>query len=209
MDSIALDFDGTIVTCQHKQMTLLKAVANQFHEKVDCTTVWKEKRSGRSTLEILLSHGMSKKVAGNVTDEWIRQVELFQWLQLDSVMPGLETLLKKLKEKYRLVLLTARNNPWNLIIQVRNCGLYDCFDVIDVVRPSCAATDKSSRLEGYRPLVFIGDTESDYRAARNAGVAFMGVASGQRSYEYLVAECIDAAVFAGVHDALLHMGFLP
>jgi len=53
---IALDLDGTLVTCRQRQMSCLFYLLNRFYlaQGVDLDLVWQLKSAGRSTKQALL-----------------------------------------------------------------------------------------------------------------------------------------------------------
>jgi phosphoglycolate phosphatase-like HAD superfamily hydrolase len=71
-----------------------------------------------------------------------------------------------------------------------------------IVPQRSAAQSKALLLLETKPDVFIGDSESDYEAARVAGVRFVAVATGQRSRKYLLSKGV-AEVSASFGDAFL------
>jgi phosphoglycolate phosphatase-like HAD superfamily hydrolase len=56
---------------------------------------------------------------------------------------------------------------------------------IVIVDPLNTIAEKTLFLRKYNPLMFIGDTESDYNASLKAGIRFVAVNRGQRSHTFL------------------------
>ena len=84
-----------------------------------------------------------------------------------------------------LFLITARKNKENAIAQIKKLGIAQYFTNIAVV-DSCKETPvlKYAELQKYKVDCFIGDTESDFKAAELAGCDFRAVSYGFRSEQY-------------------------
>ena len=85
----------------------------------------------------------------------------------------------------RLVLITARNRSEFVRPELSQLGLEKFFDGIIVVPPRTAAEAKATCLRQQATNAFFGDTESDWIAARTAGVPFYALTTGQRSASFL------------------------
>ncbi|HEX8101896.1 MAG TPA: HAD family hydrolase, partial [Solirubrobacteraceae bacterium] len=102
------------------------------------------------------------------------------------------------------VVLTARADAEGVRRQVARLRLLDPASVI-VVSPGGAAERKAEILATRRPALFVGDTESDGRAAQLAGVPFLAVDTGQRDAAFLAARGwppVPGGVRAAVAQAL-------
>jgi phosphoglycolate phosphatase-like HAD superfamily hydrolase len=183
---IVLDFDGTIVGCEARQMAVLSAVLLRHGLRTDLKSVWKYKRSGLNTRDSLVLTGLSFNQSAEIQSAWAAEVETLGWLQLDQLLPGVrDTLAKWVKSGHHLTLLSARSRSEWLACQVRNLGIVEYFDSIICVDPLQAISQKTVALREVLPAFFVGDTESDWRAATNAEVGFFAVCTGQRSEAFL------------------------
>lgn len=184
--TLALDLDGTLITCEPRQMAVLRGALAACGVGVDISAVWACKREGATTLQALLQVGLAEGAARRVATLWERMVEDPQWLALDSLLAGVEATLADMRRAgYRLWLLTARRQREWLLPQLVRLGLVPLFDRVCVVSPAQATSAKADLLREAAVEAFFGDTESDGRAAAAAGVAFRGVATGMRSVGYL------------------------
>lgn len=184
--TLALDLDGTLISCKPKQSAVLRAALVACGEAVDVDAVWDQKRDGASTKRALQICGLTLDAASAVSTYWQTRIEDCYWLGLDSVLGGvIETLGAWRARGDKLMLVTARSRPEWIGVQLRHLGLAAFFTRVEFVDPASAAEAKAAVLRASGVSTFIGDTESDARAAQAAGVRFIGVASGQRSAEFL------------------------
>jgi phosphoglycolate phosphatase-like HAD superfamily hydrolase len=186
---IALDFDGTIVGCEARQMSVLSAVSTRMGIRVDLRSVWKHKRDGLNTRDSLISTGIPSDQSAMLQSAWVAEIESPGWLSLDQLLPGVRDVLCAWSiSGHHLTLLSARSRSEWLACQVRNLGIRGYFDNVVCVDPLRAVEQKTKALKGLHADHFVGDTESDYESASAASVEFTAVSSGQRSRDYLKAK---------------------
>lgn len=198
---LALDCDGVVLDAAPRQC----AVAAAAIEDLDATALdearfWQLKREGATTRKALEDLGYDAAVVDRATAVWKQQIEDRRWTSLDPSLCGGAT-LKDLAGRYRLYLISARQRESELRKRLTDLHVADLFSEIIVVEPESAAAQKAAALSRIRPILFVGDTESDGEAARMAGVPFVAVASGQRSARFLRERGYD--VVAGL-DSVVH-----
>jgi phosphoglycolate phosphatase-like HAD superfamily hydrolase len=186
MAIIALDLDGTLLTCEPRQSTVLRAACVRNGASIGLAEVWQLKRSGKSTLDAMQTLGMPAPSASRISSDWMAMIEQPQWLALDSVLPGVRQWMDAVKGSGgKLQLITARRRPEFLRPQLRNLGLESLFSWIHCVSEGSISKAKANCLQLTGAQLFIGDTESDALAARTAGISFAAVTTGQRSEKFL------------------------
>jgi len=184
--NLALDLDGTLISCEPRQTAVLRAALVGNGANVNLNRIWEFKREGASTAVALKKSGLSLELAHRVANDWRRMIEEPFWLGMDTVLPGvLEMLNEVRKEGIHICLLTARSRREWVIQQLTRLGLLPWLDHIVVVSPQGAVKAKTLVLCELSAVAFFGDTESDWRASNAAGVPFYAVASGQRSTTFL------------------------
>ncbi|MEC8158310.1 MAG: HAD hydrolase-like protein [Pseudomonadota bacterium] len=186
MATIALDLDGTLITCESRQVSVLLSVAYRFGVNLDLSLVWARKRAGLSTRDALLEQGLDATLANRISAAWVDVVETPFWLSLDRCFPDtLATLTELGDQRVRRILITARSKPVWLTQQLTRLGIGGLLDEVYVVSPANTAAAKETVLREQQPLGFIGDTESDARAAEAAAVRYVALDRGQRSRKFL------------------------
>lgn len=186
MNTIAFDFDGTLVSPENKQTYCLQYVARRYGYDIDPKSCWKEKQSGQSNITFLISRGVPKALAEKMSRVWRDLVETPYWSTYDTLFADVLPCLKAVKKTgQRAIILSARQNPHWLEQQIRRLRIHDYFDAIVCVPPQQVVAAKSQALQYYRADLFIGDAETDFEGAEHAGIEFSAVATGQRTFQFL------------------------
>jgi phosphoglycolate phosphatase-like HAD superfamily hydrolase len=173
---LALDLDGTLLDCRRRQVELARHVA----PALDGRRFWAAKRMGATTRAALAAQGIEDETAAAA---WSAAIEDPEWLRLDAVLPGAVAAVERARAAAREPLvLTARRDAAAVREQVSRSGLPARVLVVD---PRRAAPEKAAALRELAAVGLVGDTESDAAAAREAGVAFAAVGSGQRDPRFL------------------------
>lgn len=198
---IALDLDGTLISCEQKQISVLRYAAAGI-APVDLRKAWESKRNGCNTANALKLLGVSEDAAKAITTRWEENVENPCWLSLDTVFSDVrDTLLRLRHQGFHLSLITARKRKHWLTQQLSWLGLRNELTSVTVVNPANSIFEKSVILSLIKPIVFIGDTESDGEAAKRSGIPFHAVSTGQRSREFLKSRGFESC-FGSLSDAL-------
>ncbi len=197
---LALDLDGTLIDAERRQTSLAAdCLARLGGGELDRLAFWREKRTGAPTAHALRTLGVAQDLSEAVAALWGLEVEDERWLSLDAWLPGaVESLATAKEHGFGVVVVTARRDRKAVERQCERLGLLAIIDRLEVVEPRSAATGKARLIPS--AYAMIGDSESDAEAASIAGVRFMGVASGVRSEEFLVARGCE--VFATVLEAV-------
>jgi phosphoglycolate phosphatase-like HAD superfamily hydrolase len=198
---IVVDFDGTIVACEARQMAVLSAVASRHKVCLNLRSVWEHKRAGLNTRDALVLTGIPNNQSSALQAEWMSEIEDIGWLSLDKLFPGVRAALGAWSSSGNsLTLLSARSRGEWLTCQVRNLGIRKYFESIVCVDPLQAVAQKSKVLVDIKADIFIGDTEADYESASLARTEFIAVSCGQRNRDFLATRgcsCIVDSIASG------------
>jgi phosphoglycolate phosphatase-like HAD superfamily hydrolase len=204
---LALDLDGTLIDPRPRQVAALAALLDPALE-IDGDRLWELKRDGLTTRQALVRLGLDAEVARGLSERWVATVEDPGWLLLDRLLPGVADALGALAAAgTRPLILTARQDAERARDQVAALGLLRWCAEVEVVSPNAAVEEKAVQLVARGCRAFVGDTESDARAAAIAGVDFAAVTSGQRSPEFLLAAQLPS--FETLAEALRALGEGP
>ncbi|WP_377702766.1 HAD family hydrolase [Pseudoduganella sp. UC29_71] len=206
MTLLALDLDGTLLDCEARQVALTRALlAQRGQPALDAAAFWRRKRAGASTRTALAAQYGDAPWLPELAQAWLAAVEQPQWLAGDQLLPGVAGVLEGLiAGGVALRLLTARGNHDGLHATLARLALAPYFEQVGVVDPLSASTQKAAILADWRPAAFIGDTESDLAAARQAGIPFAAVSWGQRDAAWLAAHGA-ASCHADLAAAISHL----
>lgn len=189
MDSVAFDFDGTLVDCKTRQIEVLQSILRRkdlnLHD-FDTDLWWQHKTNGLNSYEALIKMQMSDEKAGYISTSWAEIVENPEWLDLDVLFENTIPVITKLKEsQVKIYIITARKSEFFFLNQLRKLKLDYYVEGYFVVNPINSIAQKSIILSRLKPFIFVGDTENDYYASENSGIKFIAVSTGQRSRKFL------------------------
>ncbi len=176
--TFVVDLDGTLISCGPRHMALMQqvcrgdALPSDFIERY-----WAAKREGASNIAALQALGHPAPQARS--QAWAQQIERWPWLGYDRPLPGVMSTLAE--RRFRVVVLTARREPFFLRQQLDRLGLAPLIDELIVVPPADAARAKARELQSLKAAAFAGDSESDADAALAAGTPFLALSCGMRS----------------------------
>lgn len=174
MAAIAFDFDGTLLDSRRRHIVVMQDILNSAGIKLNADDLIEYKSSGKNNIDYLVSHGVDIDTAKRIQEQWIANIEQDNYLALDVLYDDAVDLLNKYSVDNDLILLTARANVDGLNKQIDKFDLRKYFKEIFVVKPGkSAANDKADILRSNNVILMIGDTSSDYNAAKMAGTEFM------------------------------------
>jgi phosphoglycolate phosphatase-like HAD superfamily hydrolase len=184
---LVFDLDGTLVDARLRQLGVAAEVLGELElGELDARRFWRAKRAGATTAGALLALGYDPARAPAIADCWRDRVESERWLARDRALPGVARVLRRLRrEGHTIAVLTARGRRHGAVQSLQASGLASLVDELMVVDPASAVTAKANVLAVCGARSFVGDAETDGDAAAVAAVAFVAVATGQRSAAYL------------------------
>ncbi|MCK6552398.1 HAD hydrolase-like protein [Myxococcota bacterium] len=194
-----IDLDGTIldVTARHYAVYVEALASPELRgQPLPEKEYWALRRDGKPWEELVkLSRLFPTKVKafGERFDERIESPEM---LALDTVRTGVETALGKLYTKTPIILVTQRKDDVNLENQLAALKLRRYFaTVLSGTPEKLRRADKDARWkhkaslikQRYKLLpteaVYVGDTETDVKAAKSLGFEVYLVEGGHRKRE--------------------------
>jgi phosphoglycolate phosphatase-like HAD superfamily hydrolase len=180
---LALDLDGTLIDARRRQLSVLASV---LAVEVDLGALWERKREGATTAAALAALGVPDDVAAAAASRWVERIEDEDELRADRFLPGVEATLAELAAAgVQPTVVTARTHPDRARAQFAALGLERWCEGLRVVDPADAAEQKAAVLRELGAAAYVGDTESDARAAALAEIPFAAVSTGQRSAAFL------------------------
>lgn len=178
---IAIDLDGTLLNSANRHQIVLDSVLKKYQLNVNTSNLNEFKNSGHNNIEFLKNNGVSESLAKEMQSQWIEHIEDEIYLATDVLYKDTLHFLEKLSSNYELILLTARKNKIGTEKQISNLRLNKFFKKIIIVSD---AKLKSAALSENNVQLMIGDTETDWSAAVNAGIAFKMLNRGFRNKEF-------------------------
>jgi UDP-glucose 4-epimerase len=182
---LAIDLDGTILDhwermyrpyCEYLAAKGLKPLS---------PAAYKEAKRGGASEESLAARSLDPGAIRPYLIWKRQQIERWNLLCTDRLSDRTREFLLALRDRFRLVLVTARRHPRLLRRQLGSLSIHWDFEDVIVVSDGNALTGKAEALRRLQEraghaLWYIADTEQDIAAARQADVRVAAVCWGLR-----------------------------
>jgi len=196
MSLVLFDYDGVLADTLDDLVSIGQEVCNELDVKHIATP------HDLNVLEVMsfATYGRQLEVPESLVDEFVRR-SLERFAQKESppeIFDGLSDVIRELSASHILGIVTT-NSALNVNLFLAKHGLEDCFQVIHGVDTPGTKVEKISKAKQQlaaqnEPVFMIGDSLSDIRAAREAGVFSIAVGWGHQTLERLLSENPDAVV---------------
>jgi phosphoglycolate phosphatase len=177
MANIFFDLDGTWLDSKNRLYQLFQFLISPSGLSFD--DYWELKQNKISHEEILqkkFNYNSEQIIAFNA--EWMKRIELPEWLKLDTPAKGLKTFLESLSN-YELHVVTARQNKQAAIGQLESFGLATYFKNILVTEQKMDKEELITNFVVCTPNDWIvGDTGKDIEIGKKLGLRTAAVLSG-------------------------------
>jgi phosphoglycolate phosphatase-like HAD superfamily hydrolase len=187
-----LDLDGPIIDVSFRHYRVYTAgITKLGGTPVDREAFWSAKRHKSPDSEILAQSGLREATVAYKIIK-LETIESSSYLIYDQLQPGVPTILRKIANRYRLVLVTLRQSRDRLLQQLVSLRISEFFDSV-----LSAPAGSKTGWETKRDLIdnagitvgtgdfFAGDTETDILAGKALGVSTVAVCNGIRTADYL------------------------
>lgn len=203
--AIIFDLDGTLINSMSYHFMAFKETLKEHGINMKDATL--KNFMGGSTRKILQAIKNVYNFPGKIED--IREERRYHYFRLlgnkNIIFPGIESLIKELKENYKLGIATGSSRVTvRYSINKNFQNMFDFIATINDVRRGKPFPDqlilvaKKLRVKPFECLM-VGDSSYDGLAARAAGMDFLGVTTGYTSAKELKKNGA-AMVLSGVKD---------
>lgn len=194
------DLDGTLIDSSQRHSVLLERLLQQEGGAFlfDAEAYMAYKREGMNTKNYLTATlGIDEKKAKEICDKWIRHIEDNEYLDMDMLYPdALPALQMITAQGISVYYLTARQYPETLLRELSRLELDSFPQDIFVCSPKEVQRVKAQRLANLRAsdpdTVYFADMETDYWAAKEAGITPIIMNRGFRSRKFLAEKGIPS-----------------
>jgi len=206
------DLDGPILDVAEKYHRAYSDVATDLGlPVVGKDAYWQGKRERQAEWKVLGVQKFSPEYR-QYTERRIACIESPPYQQLDTLQPGALDVIKQLKARYTLVIVTMRNQRDPLLESLQRLGVLPLFD--DVLNTGHHGDGPRWRSkydlvrevyprQSYADCWYIGDTDTDILAGHNLGCRTIAVTNGIRTPQFLE-KTKPHAILASTKDLLTH-----
>jgi phosphoglycolate phosphatase len=192
-----LDLDGTLLNTQQRHYACYQhIVCSLGYKPLSASDYWECKRKRTSQHELLRQSGIdvaNRALVDAFSERWLHLIERPEMLSLDVPLPAvIGVLFRWHAAGKRLVLATLRQSPDALHLQLGELGIRHLLNDIVVSAHLSKGIGKAESVRTWlgdhfdsKNYLWVGDTETDFEAARHLGCKIWLVASGIRTREYL------------------------
>ena len=191
--NIYFDLDGTLIDVSERFYRIYCDLLDRFNcdTKLNKVTYWQLKKESYPEAEIV------QKTCANIDSEEymkLRQnvIESPKYLEYDRPFSYTLDTIKTLKKDNRLVIVSLRESLKKTEIEIDKLGFKPFFDKVLVHNEDMdnkwkikAELIKSDSGFNTRDSIVVGDTETDFLAAKELGIDCFLVSSGIRTRDYL------------------------
>lgn len=178
MVNIFFDLDGTLINSQQRLYNLFVELCPEC--KMSYDEYWEIKRQRINQKDFLKKYfNYSDEQCKEFHKLWLEKVEESERLDEDFLVDGVEDLLNKLSQKYRLYLVTNRQSKNLLIYELERLKIKNYFCDILVTEQKRAKLELIQGVVNCSPDdVLIGDTGEDIKTAKELGIKSIAVSWG-------------------------------
>ena len=176
---IIFDLDGTLI-CSKKRLHALFCDLVKT-DKLSFDAYWNLKFSGHTNQEILKNKfGYSADEVELFVEHWMLNIESNQYLDMDSLIVGVDKFLCEMNKINELYVCTARQSAPQVIEQLKKLGILDFFKKIFVTEQIKSKKQLliDSGLVFSSQDCFVGDTGHDIMTGKELGMVTFAVLSG-------------------------------
>lgn len=183
--NLFLDFDGTLIDSKQRLYRLFNFLVPESTFSFD--QYWDLKKNAIGHVEILKNQfKYSDKLINHFQQQWHKLIEHPDWIKYDQPILGVTEKLIELKEKFDLILITARQFNDIALQQVDKFKWTDLFKKVLVTKQKI----EKENLILQKFIVskddwFIGDTGKDIQSGKFLNIKTAAVLSGFRNKENL------------------------
>lgn len=185
MENIFFDLDGTLLESRPRLYKLFQQMVPLSGLSFD--EYWALKRNKTAHKEILRNLFNYQPIEINRFEaDWLKQIELPEWLLLDEPFEGISDYLKALKKTHKVFIVTSRQSEKMAVEQMDRFGW---LEVVDKLLVTGQVQEKYDLIKNEVKVSsgdwLVGDTGKDIETGKRLGINTAAVLTGFLSREKL------------------------
>ncbi len=176
---IIFDLDGTLICSKKRLYELFCDLINS--RELSFSDYWEFKFSGCSNQDILKNvFDYPEEKINKFFTLWMDKIEDSYYLEMDTVIEGLQEFLEKVSINNQLYICTARQSVVQVKAQLKNLAILEFFEDIFVTEQCSTKTELllNSGMVFSENDWFVGDTGHDIKTGQQLGIKTCAVLSG-------------------------------
>jgi len=185
MNNIFFDLDGTLLESRPRLYRLFQYMVPSSRLSFD--EYWELKRNKIAHKEILKDlFNYRQEDISKFEEDWLKQIELPEWLVWDEPFEGVSGYLGELKNTHKVFIVTSRQSEKMAFDQINKFGWLELVDRVLVTGQVQEKYDliKNEVKVGSEDWL-VGDTGKDIQTGKQLGVKTAAVLSGFMNEEKL------------------------
>lgn len=184
---IIFDLDGTLICSKKRLYELFCDLTNS--RELSFSDYWDFKFNGYSNQDILKNEfNYPEEKINRFVTRWMDKIEDSYYLEMDTVIEGLQGFLEEISINNQLYICTARQSVAQVKNQLKKLAILEFFEDVFVTEQRFTKTElllKSGMVFSENDW-FVGDTGHDIRTGRQLGIKTCAVLSGFMSESALL-----------------------
>ena len=128
--TLFIDLDGTILDVSKRIYYVYRDILKKKNEKYLSQKDYLRLKRGKIPIEKILGKTKAENTSFQFKRCWRKEIEKPHYLSLDRLHRKTKKILALFKKDHRIVMITLRNHPRNLIKQLKKQSIYTLFDEI-------------------------------------------------------------------------------
>ena len=190
--TIFIDLDGTILDVTERVYRIYRDILKKYKKKYLPKKIYLKLRKENLPIKEILKKTKAGNIYINFKKESEKKIEDYRYLILDKLPRARKRILFRLKERYKLILVTFRKDSQKLTRQLKQKKINKIFDAI-LVYPSKTYRQKwklkyrliKNQRDFDKNSIIVGDTKTDIIAGKKLGIKTIGVLWGMSKKESL------------------------
>lgn len=172
---IVLDLDGTLIDSSERMYRLFQKLVPESRLSRD--EYWNLKRD-KNNHRMILNGLFPDRDFEDFNRKWMNEIESNDFLEMDRCYPDTIPVLSSLKERYELILLTARQSKIRLLNEINRLGISVFFTAVLVTGGTNTKEDLIRKIGHESSDIYVSDMGEDILLGKKYGFYTCAITHG-------------------------------